>query len=122
MKGMKNTLSHRHLVHAGILITGLLLLNIADFEFTRRLIEAFGFEVELNPILYHLMVKTNSVTPILFVKGLFLGLIGAVYIHIFLSNNVKAHKFFISLSKIAIILYLGVASWGLFNCYISGAI
>lgn len=119
---MENTLTHRHFVHVAVLLTGLTLLNFADFEFTRRLIELNGFGIELNPILYHLMVQTNSIAPIIIIKGFFIVLITAIYIHIFLNNNVKAHRFFISLTKIVILLYIGVAGWGLFNCYISGAI
>ena len=50
----------------------LVLLNILDYQTTVNLIALTDYDVEANPLLRYTMVQTDSVTSILWVKGIIL--------------------------------------------------
>lgn len=56
--------------------TVLVILNLADFWATEQLIEAQGYSIEANPLLYNLMVYVDSCWPILAMKAIPLILLG----------------------------------------------
>ena len=51
----------------GLLII-LSVLSISDFFITKLLIDIYGFEVEANPLMYKLIVLTNTPWSMLYVK------------------------------------------------------
>ena len=59
-----------------ILITG---LNIIDFQTTKILVDWYGFETEVNPLMYNAMVYFDSVWGLLVVKVIALSVLWAIY-------------------------------------------
>jgi len=59
-----------------IIITG---LNLIDFQTTKILVDRYGFETELNPIMYKAMALADSAWGLLVVKILTVGLMWVMY-------------------------------------------
>lgn len=112
LNAMINT--HNNKRNATILLCMLSLLSLADYILTYNLVGDYGFNVELNPILYQLMQGSKTVYSLLAVK---LSAVGVWWIVLYLST--PKEKIF-TLPRIEIILYILnavyviVVVWGIF--------
>ena len=61
------------------LVVIITLLNIVDFQTTKILFDNYGFEAELNPIMYNAMVMMDSVWGLMVVKVAVLLFLWSVY-------------------------------------------
>lgn len=78
-----------------ILITG---LNLIDFQTTKILVDQYGFEAEVNPLMYNAMVYFDSVWGILVIKLIVLSVLWSTY------NRVKYHHKLINPSRMTYML------------------
>ena len=100
------------------LVIVLALLNLADFFMTSRLIAEFGFVIEANPVMYELLVWTDTVWSLLVVKA------SALAILWFGIKKLEASHKFITVPRLekillfSIFLYCCIVTWSLYLCIV----
>lgn len=111
---MINTLTKADNKHNAILLLSILsLLSLADYILTYNLVGDYGFNVELNPMLYGLMQK-GGIYSLLALKS---SVVGIWWIALYLSSPEEK---IITLPRIEIFLwvlnaiYVIVVVWGIF--------
>lgn len=98
-----------------ILLLTLIILNMADFNITQKLISINGIKTEINPIMYHLIHSTNSVYSILWFKGIILSGLTVLYFYLFLSpQHLSLQLKFETMLRIVNVVYFVVVIWSLY--------
>ena len=101
------------------LMVVLAILCIVDFVLTKHLVDLFGFEVEVNPLMYNLMVTFDSVYALLVVKLIALGMLAYGVAFLTSTHQIITTKRLEWMLWILVGAYSGVVGWSFYLVHLT---
>lgn len=93
------------------LLTSLTMLNMLDFYFTAILINKYGIDIELNPLMHYLVTSTGNVYSILYIKLIILSIIWGATLHVLKGKSIYINLY-TYMFAISNVIYIAIVVWG----------
>lgn len=103
-----------------LFLLSLTVLNVFDFITTNILVKRAGYEVEVNPLLYHLMITFDTTEVIMWAKVIGLGYIWFLFFYMLTTDHPALYNKVINMRNALVlttIFYFSVVCWNSFLCF-----